>query len=266
MLAALIAAVASSGPVQDAEPRPAPQGARVELTKTFHTRSPWRLDVTEGPATEDYAGNNAPGPLTLCLRRGPAGPCISDVVDPTRKAAASGDPAWEPHYLFTAKAVYPHGSNAEPFLLIVTGSLNSGDGDQIVATQLLTYERGRDAFRRVFAKSVGRNNNEEVRFVTEGPLRGSVITAEPQTRRPYGYWIEIDSPTNAGAYLQRLRYGSATRYNDGNPLTVIDSEMPDIERQLGLWKPGEPIPLPPSRAGDHPCRKPTLQGAELWCR
>jgi hypothetical protein len=57
-----------------------------------------------------------------------------------------------------------------------------------------------------------------------------------------------------------LRYRSATRYNDGNPLAVIDSEMPNIERQFGLWKPGEPLPTP--SVG---CIKPPLRHSELWC-
>jgi hypothetical protein len=50
----------------------------------------------------------------------------------------------------------PTGSKAEPFLLIVTGSLNSGDGDQIVSTLLVTYDIDQDAFRRVYGKSTGR--------------------------------------------------------------------------------------------------------------
>ncbi len=165
----------------------------------------------------------------------------------------------------TAKVVYPRGPKAAPFLLIITGSLNSGDGDQIVATQLVAYDADHDAFRRVYEKSAGHNNNEEVRFVTEGLLRGSVITAEPQEHRPYGYWIAVNSLTATGAYRQVLRYRSATLYNDGNRLAVIDSEMPNIERQLGLWKPGQPIPTPSPGGNAKPCLRPTLRHTELWC-
>ncbi len=154
--------------------RPAPQGTQLELAKAFHTLSPWRLVVIEGPPVKDFGENDAPGALTLCLHKGPAGPCESAPVTPPLRAPTPAYAiAWEPHYLLTAKVVYPRGPKAAPFLLIVTGSLNSGDGDQIVATQLVAYDAGKDAFRRVYDQSTGHNNNQEIRFVTEGPLRGS---------------------------------------------------------------------------------------------
>lgn len=246
--------------------RPAPQGAQLDLAKAFHTRSAWRFVVTVGPPAKDYGENDAPGALTLCLHKGPSGPCVSAPVTPPLRAPTPDYAiAWEPHYLLAAKVVYPRGPKAPPFLLIVTGSLNSGDGDQIVATQLVVYDPSQDAFRRVYAQSTGHNNNQEIRFVTEGPLRGSVITAEPQDHLPYGYWIVVESLTRAGAYRQVLRYRSATLYNDGNPLAVIDSEMPNIERRLGLRKPGRPIPTPSLGGNGKPCLKPTLRHTELWC-
>ena len=251
----------------DPDVRPAPQGAQVDLTKPFHARSAWRLVVTEGSSTKDYGENDAPGALTLCLRKGAAGPCIADPVTPPAPAhTCDRCPAWEPHYLLAAKVVYPRGPKAPPVLLIVTGSLNSGDGNQIVATQLVAYDADRDAFRRVYGNWTGRNNNEEIRFVAKGPLRGSVITAEPQSHSPYGYWIVVSSPASDGAYRQALRYGSATRYNDGNSLAVIDAEMPNILGRLGLWKPGQPLPTPDSGGQGKRCLKPTLRHSELWCR
>jgi hypothetical protein len=234
----------------------------LDLTKPFHTRSAWRFVVTEGPLVKDYGDNDAPGALTLCLHKGPAGPCVSEPVTlPLRAPTPDYAIAWEPHYLITAKLAYPWGLKAAPFLLIVTGSLNSGDGDQIVSTELVTYDIGRDDFRRVYGNSTGHNNNQEIRFVTDGPLRGSVISSEPQDHLPYGYWIVVSKLTAAGAYHQVLRYRSATLYNDGNPLAVIDSEMPNIERRLGLWKPGDPLPTPYGK----PCTRPILRHSELWC-
>ena len=143
-------------------------------------------------------------------------------------------------------------------------SLYSGDGDQVVATQLVAYDVRQDAFRRVYARSTGHNNNQEVRFVTAGPLRGSVISVEPQDHLPYGYWIVVERLSPAGAYRQALRYRSATLYNDGNSLAVIDSEMPSIERRLGLWRPGMLLPTPDT-SGGKPCPKPSMRHAELWC-
>ncbi|MEO5625311.1 MAG: hypothetical protein ABIQ70_04815 [Dokdonella sp.] len=236
------------------------------MGKLFHTRAAWRLVVTEGAPVTDYGDNDAPGALTLCLKKGSAGTCLSEPVTPPLRARKGEDPnAWEPHYLLTAKVVYPGGPERAPFLLLVTGSLYSGDGDQIISTQLLRYDAGRDQFRRVFEESTGHNNNQENRFIAEGPLRGSVITAEPQQKPPYGYWIVVDRLSSSGMYRQVLRYVSATRYNDGNPLAVIDAEMPTIQSKLGLWKPGEPLPTPSSSSNSKPCIHPTLKHAVLWC-
>ena len=237
-------------------PAPATPIATVELARPFGARSPWRLVATQGPATEDYGGDPAPGAIQLCLQKG-ARPCALDLTPPLTPSGQG----WEPHYLSFAKPVYPKGKAAAPLLMVVTASLHAGDGGQLVATQLFTYDRAADRFERVFARSVGTNNNEEVRFVTSGPLAGDVISAEPTEKAPFGYWIEVDAPMGADAYKSVLRYRSATRYGDGNPLAVIDSEMPNTLERLGRWKPGAPLPLP---AGA--CPNPHLVKTALWCK
>lgn len=244
----------------------APQGKTLNLQQPFHTHSSWRFVVTEGAPTKDYGDNDAPGALALCLRKGASGPCVSAPVTPPLRVTTPDDSiAWEPHYLLTTKLVYPGDKQAAPLLLIVTGSLNSGNGDQMISTQLIAYDVAKDEFQRVYQTSVGRNNNQEVRFVPDGPLRGSVISAEPQQHLPYGYWIVVSQPTAMGEYHQVLRYGSSTRYNDGNQLAVIDSEMPAIERRLGLWKAGDPLPVPSGQAGKR-CVNPVVRQDELWCK
>lgn len=252
--------------VESPTDHPDPQGMEINLAKPFHARSAWRFVVTGGSPVKDFGNNDAPGALTLCLHKGLSGPCVSEPVTlPLRPPTPDYAIAWEPHYLISAKVVYPWGSKAAPFLLIVTGSLNSGDGDQMVSTQLVRYDIGRDGFRRVYGKRTCHNNNQEIRFVTDGPLRRSVITAEPQEHLPYGYWIVINQLARGGPYHQLLKYRSATLYNDGNPLAVIDSEMPNIERRLGLWKTGEPLPAPRLDGKGKPCINPTLRHWELWC-
>lgn len=69
----------------------------------------------------------------------------------------------------------------------------------------------------------------------------------------------VNAPADGG-FKQVLRYRSATRYGDGNPLAVIDSEMPNMAQRLGLWNPGALLPLP---AGA--CPSPHLVGLALWC-
>src|SRR3982750_1815685 len=101
---------------------------------------------------------------------------------------------------------------------------------------------------------------QEIRLVKAGPLAGAVISNNPADNAPFGYWINVYRASAGGDYRQILHYRSATRYNDGNPLAVIDSEMPNILRQLGLWRAGPPLP-PPPRPGP---RAPPLK-SELWC-
>lgn len=242
----------------------AAQAMQLDLQKPFNTRAPWRFVAAEAARTKDYGDNDAPGALALCLQKGRSGACLAEPVTPSLRPATPDDPlAWEPHYLITAKVVYPRGRSAAPLLLLVLGSLNAGDGDQIVYTQLLAYDATSDAFVRIYENRTGRNNNQETRFITDGPLRGSMISAEPQQRAPFGYWIVVSKWFGDAAYRQVLRFGSATRYNDGNPLAVIDAEMPNIQQRLGLWKPGQPLPVP--AAGDQSCARPTLKHLALWC-
>ena len=260
-------AVGLAGPVTatqalDGQPRhrSGSRATQLDLGGPFHARSPWRLMVTEGAPVKDFAGNDARGALALCLRKGPTAPCVSDPVTiPLHAPSPDYAIAWEPHYLRTAKVVYPRGAKAAPLLMIVTGSLYSGDGDARVSTELVRYDPARDAFQRVYAQSTGRRNNQEIRFVTDGPLMGSVIAAEPREHLPYGYWIVVSRASATGVYRPVLRYRSATLYDDGNPLAVIDSEMPNIEERLGLWKPGAPLPAPRFTGDGKPCRRPVLR-------
>jgi hypothetical protein len=243
-----------------AAPAPAPtkpaEILRIDYSKPFATRSRWQLLATQGPPTEDYGGNSAPGAIQLCFEKGAGGDCTLDAMPPQ---GPSG-PGWEPHYLGVIEYAFPKGRSAPPLLHITTASLHAGDGGQLVATQIFRYNRAGDRFERVFARSVGTNNNEEVRFVTSGPLAGSIVSAEPTQNAPFGYWIEVDALTPTDGYKRVLRYRSATHYGDGNRLAVIDSEMPKTLQRLGKWKPGEPLPLP---AGA--CPKPHLVKGELWC-
>ena len=259
---ALAASMLAVGPAATGVCDPAAPAASppLDLQAPFNTRSPWKLVVTQGPPSEDYGGNPAPGALDLCLQKSPADPCSRTQVS----SAAPGDGAssadWGPHYLNVEAPVYPAGQSKPPLLQLVTASMYSGDGGQVRVTQLLKYDRGRDAFERIYVHSTGTNNNQEVRFITSGPLQGDVISAEPAGNAPYGYWITVDRLTPERTYRQAVRYRSSTRYNDGNSLAVIDSEMPAIERRLGLWRPGSPLPLPAK-----PCPKPNLKRMELWC-
>jgi hypothetical protein len=148
-----------------------------------------------------------------------------------------------PYHLFADRVVYAKQDKSRPLLFLETCGAEGGNGNCLVATALYRYE-GTDRFVRVFLGLTGRNNNEATRFVESGPLQGDVIVDDPTENAPYAYWIEVYRAGDSGQYGRILRYRGLTGYSDGNPLAVADSEMPEILRRLGLWKPGDPLPVP----------------------
>jgi hypothetical protein len=258
-----------------AEPAPAPLKVEIDLSKSFGASLPWRFTATQEPAVfepvdpdligsipEGYKGGYLPGLIHLCLQSSPAAACDPLVAIPQPPAPIPAD-AWAPHYLKRAEVVYARAGNETPLFLLQAASSHSPDGNQAVFTQLLAYNRAKERFEQVYAHATGHNNNEEDRFIVSGPLQGSVISAEPTANAPFGYWITVNKPGSDFTYKQVLRYRSATRYGDGNPLAVIDSEMPNIERRLDLWHPGMPLPLP--EPPEHACPNPRLVHEALWC-
>jgi len=253
---------------------PSPTNVNIDLSESFHTRSPWRFVATQDPPVweplypaltgipKEFTGSWITGVVHLCLKVGPDASCLPDLVAMPQPPAPYSE--LEPHYLSRVDVVYPRGQAAPPLLLLRTASLPSGDGNQAVYTQLLAYNRTRDMFGQAYAHATGHNRNEEIRFIDSGPLQGSVISVEPTDDSPFAYWVTVNMLTPTLVYKPVLHYRSATRYNDGNRLPVSDSEMPNIQHRLGIWRSGSPLPVPTSPA--YPCDRPRLSQMELWCQ
>ena len=250
--------VASSVPIVEAEPLQLGEGSELDLSGPFATRSAWHIGLVQGPPV-DFDGDKVPGEIRLCLTRPGSGACDPQLRQTLRPDTADG-PYSQPHYLQSAELVRPRGDARDPLLMVRTASLSSMTNDQLILTQLLAYRAERDGFLRVYEHVTGRNNDQEVRYVPSGPLRGDVISAEPTGDAPFGFWILVSRYASGRPYQQVLRYRSATRYGDNNPLPVIDSDMAEIQQRLGLWHPGMSLPLPAA-----PCPKPHLKAMELWC-
>jgi hypothetical protein len=264
--AALIFLFSLAFPNAQAAQPSTPLKVDIDLQKPFDTRSPWHFLASQEPSVletlilgpgasipKDNAGIEVPGLIHFCLKASPIAPC--DSVLPNQIPPEG----WYPHYLNRAEVVFPS-SRASPLFLLQAASEPSGDSDQAVFTQLLAYDPANDGFKQIYAHVTYRNNNQEDRFIVSGPLQGSVVSVEPTPNAPFAYWVTVHMLEPVSTYKQVLHYRSATRYADGNPLPVIDSEMPNIERRLGLWHPGMPLPIP-----THPCPNPRLSHAELWC-
>ena len=83
------------------------------LAGTLGTRSAWLLVSRQGPAVEDMADNEAPGVITLCLRKKASGPCDPQVRNSLGTTLADALFS-EPHYLDEARVVGGRGASGQP--------------------------------------------------------------------------------------------------------------------------------------------------------
>jgi len=236
----------------------------LDLTKAFGTPSQWALVIAQDnqpPPQEELASEEDHGPITVCFVKVLVADCSASFYP-----ASTGEWRWfdTPFYVFNSKVVYAGAGNGVPALLLQFCGARSGDGNCRQATALYVYNRRANRFHRVFLNLLGGSNeNQSTRFVESGPLRGDIIVDYPTEDVPY-YWVEVYRPGLSERYVRVLRYRSHTRYGDGNPLAVADSEMPEILRRLGIWRPRDPLPAPLFFSGAE-CPHRVMRKGEEWC-
>lgn len=232
-----------------------------DLTQLFATRRKWTFVVAALPASRmsAYGEERTTGSLAECF--------VEDLTPSCKYAIARDDSSWYsiPVRYESAEVVYAGAHRTAPLLLVDAGSAHGGDGSHAIFTQLFIYDRQADRFKSVFSNMTGSNNNQGTRFVENGPLQGDVIVDYPTDHAPYTYWIEVYRQRKSGRYARIVRYRSRTAYGDGNPIPVIDSEMPEILRRLDLWRPGDPLPVP-LRLPDDGCARLFMRDGEEWCK
>lgn len=231
--------------------------ARTDLTHPFGTRSRWTVVVEQD---ESPLPNDDPGPIFICFSKTPtASASVTCSEGNVEKRVDSPVSYW------SARVVYAGRAHTQPLILIKTCGGGGINGNCGVSMSLYDYDRARKAFHSVFSGIAGgSNNNSQIRFVEQGPLRGDVISDAPTSDYPYGYWITVYGRKRTGRYVQILHYRGRTGYGDGNPLAVIDSDMPEILRRFGLWRPGDALPVPPHMPKR--CSHLFMRRGEEWCR
>lgn len=240
----------------------------IDLTGPFHTTSQWRLIVAKQPDEESSKSGSDGDPLgavITCFVKDGVPDCgeqlLLDKVRQGFKLAAEDLPYFR--LFLKTDLVFAGKNQTRPLLWLSHCPRQSFNGNCPVTNFLIDYEKSADRFRVVFCVMTGRNNNEETRFIEAGPLQGSVIIAFPTEKAPYRYWVEVFARHAGPNYVRVLRYRTRTGYNDGNPLAVIDSEMIEILRRMGKWKPGRPFPKPADPPDN--CDKLELRKGVLWC-
>jgi hypothetical protein len=249
--------------------------AHVDLTKPFGTTSRWTLVIGKQPdeesTTEDGAGSPR-GTISACFVKNAEPDCSEAMfLEEYQEQRTTLSPGRRPFYeLIANDVVYSGPGKTMPLLMMKACTTPGGaNGNCGVATFLFDYDRKADRFQSVFFNVTGRNNNEETRFVEARPLLGAVIIAEPFSgtprprANPYAYSVEVYKRNVAGIYARVLSYRGGTSYGDGNPLAVIDSEMPETLRRLGLWKVGDPLPIPKLMPAT--CKRLVMRKGVEWC-
>ena len=215
-------------------------------------------------SAEDGAGNRR-GAISLCFVENDQPDCSEEMfLAKYREEKISFDSGPGPFYeLFANDVVFAGPGRTLPLLRIKSCTMSGATGNCGVSTFLFAYDRKAESFRVAFFNMMGRNNNEEARFVENGPLLGSVLVAYPTDDAPFTYFVEVYKRISDSEYSRVLRYRGNTHYGDGNPLAVIDSEMPETLRRLGLWKTGDALPVPPSMPGA--CTRLVMRKGVEWC-
>ncbi len=204
-----------------------------------------------------------PNPVTICFVRSDVPDCSEKGLFPISDGIAD-NPGRLFHNFLEARVVYASADRTAPLLLLKACSMAGFNGNCGIYTFLFAYDHSRDQFYLAFHDIVPHNLNGTTRFVEAGPLLGAVVSATPTSNAPYGYFVSVYRSDASGHYAQNLRYRSKTHCNDGNRLSVVDSDMPEILLRLGLWKPGDPLPIPFVKPDN--CTKLSIIKGEEWCQ
>lgn len=233
----------------------------LDLKQPFDTASPWALVVARDPAPPpaDLAMMGNDSPIVVCWVKDRAPKCNEG------RGYADNESLGMTTELAAAAVVFAGPGQIRPLLMLQAVSAHGMNGNANIGTKLFEYDRKTDGFRQVFGNiNGGTNSNAATRFVEHGPLQGDVIVDYPTSRAPYVYWVEVYAWGKSGRYARVLRYRSITHYGDGNPLPVADSELPEIMKRLGFWKPGDALPIP-SHAPKG-CEPFVMRHGEEWCK
>ena len=230
----------------------------LDLTRPFATQTQWTFVVATLPGSfVDAVGDT--------IDHGTLAVCFVEKLNPhceyARLGATSSSWLSTADSLSSADVVFASVGHADPLLLVKTRSQGGADGSHSIYTQVYMFDRTSNQFKAVFSNETGSNNNQQTRFIEDGPLRGDIIVDEPTESAPFKYWVSVYAWSRGKPYSLALRYRSDTHYGDGNPLPVIDSEMRNILKRFGKWKAGDPLPIPL-----HSTCMPYLRGGEEWCR
>jgi len=238
----------------------------MDLTKPFHTPEKFTFVVTQGPADDT---SNAAG-LQFCFLKkneavcepalSPDGVALSD-KSPSFLHGPPG-PSWPYNEWGSASVIHLAKPGLGPLLEVNPYEFTGGPGAPF-GIVIFAYRPMSDTFELIFSGTSHGNVNAETRLITTGPLAGDVAADFPTERAPYPYEVTLYRLTASEHYIKVLDYDGKSRWGDGNGLAVIDAEMPEIEKRLGVWKADQPLPTPPTMPAS--CKSVRMHNDLEWC-
>ena len=180
----------------------------LDLTKPFQSKSRWSLVAAKQPDEESSATDGLgerEGAISLCFVENDEPDCSEELfLAKYREQKISFDSGPGPFYeLFASDVVFSGPGRTLPLLRIKSCTAHGANGNCGVSTFLFAYDRKAERFRVVFFNMTGRNNNDETRFVENGPLLGSVIVTDPTSDAPFTYFVEVYRRTPDGESIRR---------------------------------------------------------------
>lgn len=242
--------------------------SHIDLTEPFGTKSQWTLVVGKQPDEESGVRGGAlypEGAVSVCFVKAVEPDCSdAPFLEKYRELKVELEPGVRPFYtLLASRLASSRPGGKSPLVEIKACTTRGGNGSCGISTFLFAYDRKANRFRAVFSNFTGSNNNQATRFVESGPLLGRVISVDPTHDAPFRYFVQVYKQDAAGNYTRILKYRSRTGYADGNPLPVIDSEMPEILRRFGFWRKGDALPVPPVMPEG--CSRLAMRKGVEWC-
>jgi len=241
--------------------------SKADLTSALNTATKWNLVITHEP--DDSGIDGVVGSLHFCFVHNGKAACpdvcmpSGVVLNNSRTCHSQNGTAYN---AFEGLSSFQTVGKAKANLIVATVAWTGGASAFWYGPVIWAYHRQSDSFERIFSAVENLSNNGEVRFIPAGPLAGDVVLNQLTYSWPYRYDIVVYGLLSPGRYVKVLDYNGNTTEGDGNSLSVIDAEMPEIERRLGYWKTGDLLPTIPQAAIPSQCKTPIrLQKGLAWC-
>jgi len=228
----------------------------IDLRSLYHLTNEWHLIVYQAPSTSYQtpvpAGLISPKITSKTITQVDDGLikfCFLEIDAKTQLHCwpKSGDDLGFNNNLLSLEPFATARFLSQPVIIAKANGMGGtgfmAPGQAVTTTMIWTFDPLQGQFVLAFENTSNPNNNEETRFIENGPMAGDVVVATELAQKgairlnksPFAYGIAVYRFSSASQrFMQILTFAGHSVYDDGDPRAVIDSDMPDTLRLLGL--------------------------------